>query len=78
MKFMIMKNKLVLLAFTLGALTGLTACASKNAPDEYMVLKNAPLSMPPDFHMTPGSDTEDLDDVIDPQDIARRALFGEN
>lgn len=78
MKFMIMKNKLVLTAFAFALLSALTACSSKNAPDEYMVLKNAPLSMPPDFHMTPDGPTEDLNEVIDPKEIARRALFGEN
>lgn len=78
MKFMIMKNKFVMLACLFGVLSALTGCSSKNAPDEFMVLKNAPLSMPPDFHMTPDGPTEDLNEVIDPKEIARRALFGEN
>jgi hypothetical protein len=33
--------------------------------------------MPPDFHMTPGGPTNDIDEAIEPQIIARRALFGE-
>lgn len=75
---MIMKNKFIILAYFFGVLSALTGCSNKNAPDEYMVLKNAPLSMPPDFHMTPDGPTEDLNEAIDPKEIARRALFGEN
>mgnify|MGYP001946490086 FL=1 len=73
-----MKNKLILLSAFVGILTALSGCASKNAPDEFMVLKQAPLSLPPDYHLTPGGPNEDLDEVIAPQDIAKRALFGEN
>ncbi|MBT5073556.1 MAG: DUF3035 domain-containing protein [Kordiimonadaceae bacterium] len=73
-----MKNKFVVLAVTFGVLSALTGCGGKSAPDEYMVLKNAPLSMPPEFHLTPDGPTQDLEDVIDPKEIARRALFGEN
>lgn len=73
-----MKNKLHLTTVALFAVTLLTGCSGKNAPDEFMVLKNAPLSMPPGFHLTPGGPNEDLDEIIAPQDIAKRALFGEN
>lgn len=72
----ISKSKMIILA--LGILAILSGCASKNAPDEFMVLRKAPLSMPPDFYMTPGGPTDDLEDVVAPQEIARRALFGAN
>lgn len=63
----------------IGLMTSVLAgCGGKEAPDEFMVLKNAPLSIPPDFHLTPDGPYSDLDEVLAPQDIARRALFGEN
>lgn len=81
MKFMMMKtmkDKLLLTTVALLTVTLLSGCSGKNAPDEFMVLKNAPLTMPPEFHLTPGGPNEDLDEVIEPQEIAKRALFGEN
>jgi hypothetical protein len=69
------KMKLVLSVFALA--TVLSGCSGKSSPDEFLVLKNPPLSMPPDFHMTPGGDTNDIDEAISPEIIAKRALFGE-
>ena len=46
MKIMVIINKVILFAVSAGLLSVLSACSSKNAPDEYMVLKNAPLSLP--------------------------------
>jgi hypothetical protein len=72
-----MKNKITLMVSVFALATVLTGCGGKNIPDEFLVLKNAPLVMPPDFHMTPGGATNDIDEAIDPQEIAKRALFGE-
>ena len=72
----ISKSKMIIL--TMGILTILSGCASKNAPDEFMVLRKAPLFMPPDYYLTPGGPTDDLEDVVVPQEIAKRALFGAN
>lgn len=74
---MVIKNKVILIAICVSAVSVLSACSSKNAPDEYMVLKSAPLSLPPEYYLTPGGPNEDLDEVNDPQGIAKRALFGE-
>ncbi len=74
---MVMKKTSILLAVTFGAIIT-SGCSSKQAPDEFMVLKNRPLSMPPEYYLTPDGPYSDLDDVIEPQEIARRALFGEN
>ena len=60
------------------SLRTLSAAAGKSAPDEFLVLKNAPLSLPPEFYLTPGGPDADLDEVVEPQDIAKRALFGSN
>ena len=78
MKSMVIKNKVILTAVCATFLVALGGCESKNAPDEFMVLKNAPLSLPPEYYLTPGGPDADLDEVIDPQEIAKRALFGEN
>ena len=75
---MIIKNKAILIVVILGVFSMLAGCASKQAPDEFMVLRNPQLVLPPDFYLTPGGRDSDLDEVIDPQVIAKRALFGEN
>ena len=72
-----MNNKMKLMVSVFALVAVLSACSGKNIPDEFLVLKNAPLAMPPDYHMTPGGPTNDIDEAIDPQVIAKRALFGE-
>ncbi|MDC0080787.1 DUF3035 domain-containing protein [Emcibacteraceae bacterium] len=75
---MIIKNKVNLTLVLVVFLTTLVGCSGKSAPDEFLVLKNAPLSLPPEFYLTPGGPDADLDEVVEPQDIAKRALFGSN
>ncbi|MCC3862293.1 DUF3035 domain-containing protein [Pseudemcibacter aquimaris] len=72
-----MKNKLVLVTFMTALVAMISGCSGKQAPDEFLVLKNAPLTLPPEYHLSPGDANEDLIDVNDPQAIAKRALFGE-
>lgn len=55
----------------------LIACSSKDAPDEFMVLKNPPLVLPPDYHLVPPGEKGDPKGAFTPQEIARRALFGD-
>lgn len=74
---MVIKKTLILLAVSL-CCVAISGCSGKNVPDEFMVLKNRPLSMPPDFHLTPDGPYSDLDEIVDPQEIAKQALFGEN
>ena len=77
-EIMVMKNNIVIL-ISCGLLAlVLSGCSGKDSPDEFMVLKNAPLALPPDYHLTPDGPYSDLDDVLDPQEIAKRALFGES
>ena len=71
-------NKATFIATCMGVLILLSGCARKHVPDEYMVLRNAPLSLPPDFYLTPDGPDSDLDEVVDPQELAKRALFGAN
>lgn len=58
------------------AVMALSACGGKSAPDEFMVLKSPPLVVPPDFHLRPPGDDNELRDRFLPQAQARRALFG--
>ncbi|MDA9619495.1 DUF3035 domain-containing protein [Alphaproteobacteria bacterium] len=51
---MIIKNKVNLTLVLVVFLTTLAGCSGKSAPDEFLVLKNAPLSLPPEFYLTPG------------------------
>jgi hypothetical protein len=70
------KSKMAFVAICI--LTVLSGCSGQRGPDEYMVLKQAPLSLPPDFYLSPNGPTKDIDEVIDPQELAKRALFGVN
>ncbi|WP_321394389.1 DUF3035 domain-containing protein [Emcibacter sp.] len=53
-----------------------SACGGKNAPDEFMVLKNPSLSVPPEYHLRPPGD-DNVADTYTPEELARQALFGE-
>lgn len=75
---MIMNKKIILSVFSAVVIMAVSGCSSKNAPDEFMVLKNPPLALPPDYYLTPEGPYSDLDEVIDPQELAKRALFGES
>lgn len=71
-------NKATLIMASITTVVLLSGCAKKHVPDEYMVLRNAPLALPPDFYLTPGGPDSDLDEILDPQELAKRALFGSN
>ncbi len=71
-----MRNKLLLTAMMLGIAGTLAACSNREGPDEFAVLKNPPLVMPPDYHLRPPGDESDVRGAYTPQEIAKRALFG--
>lgn len=71
-----MNKKLILCALVITPM--LAACSSKDAPDEFMVLKNPPLVLPPDYHLVPPGEKGDPKGAYTPQEIARRALFGDS
>lgn len=72
-----MQNKLVVIAAVLGAGVMLSACSSRQGPDEFTVLKNPPLVVPPDYHLRPPGDESEVKGAYTPQQIAKKALFGE-
>ncbi|MDE0050893.1 MAG: DUF3035 domain-containing protein [Rhodospirillales bacterium] len=49
----------------------------KNAPDEFAVVRSAPLTLPPDFSLRPPRPGEARPDVVPLRDQARDALLGE-
>jgi len=79
-----MSKPFALLA-VLAAATAATGCASvsraigatKVAPDEFRVVTQAPLSLPPDYNLRPPRPGEARPQELQPADEARVALFGE-
>ena len=67
-----------------GVLLALSACSTmkrelgvgRNSPDEFMVVKRAPLSLPPDYSLRPPSDS-DVSPASDASNQAKAALMGE-
>ncbi len=71
-----MKKNIVTLTLIAGLAATLGACSSQPSPDEFTVLKNPPLVVPPDYHLRPPGDESDVKGAYTPQEIAKRALFG--
>ena len=72
-----MRNKLLLTGVILAVVGGLPACSRMAGPDEFTVLKNPPLVVPPDYHLRPPGTDSDVSGAYTPQEIAKRALFGD-
>lgn len=51
---------------------------SKKAPDEFAVVRRAPLSVPPNFDLRPPRPGERAVPQIDPRETSRTAVFGVN
>lgn len=73
-----MQNKFLLTGVILVIVSMVPACSKLDGPDEFSVLKNPPLVVPPDYHLRPPGDESELKDAFTPQEIAKRALFGDN
>lgn len=59
------------------AAVGATACASgPRTPDEFRVVRKAPLTVPPDFNLRPPSPGESRPQDLQPDSQARMAVFG--
>ncbi|VAW06146.1 hypothetical protein MNBD_ALPHA01-1653 [hydrothermal vent metagenome] len=71
-----MRNKLLITGMSLAVATLLSACSGLEGPDEFAVLKNPPLIVPPDYHLRPPGDESEVKGAFTPQQIAKRALFG--
>ena len=79
-----MRSKLVLGSAAMVALVALSAChgskggvmAGRGAPDEFMVSKRAPLTIPPDFALTPPKPGAPRPQEADSSQQALSAMFG--
>ena len=50
----------------------------KNAPDEFVVYKRPPLSLPPEYGLRPPAPGESRPQKVSPMDQAREAILGKN
>jgi len=72
---------LVALIAAAAASAGVTGCSSLNtdvAPDEFRVVTNAPLTLPPDYALRPPRPGEARPQTGTSADEARQALFGQD
>jgi len=80
-------NRVSLFAVVVFALIGLSACTSvkkdlgiaRNSPDEFSVIKRAPLSVPPEYNLVPPVSKADKSEVVEEQsaeETARQSLMG--
>jgi hypothetical protein len=58
------------------AALGATACASNRTPDEFRVVRKAPLTVPPDYNLRPPAPGEARPQELQPDVQARVAVFG--
>jgi hypothetical protein len=78
-------NKSITVLAVLAAATAATGCASVNravgsartAPDEFRVVTQAPLTLPPDYSLRPPRPGETRPEELQPSQDARAALFGQ-
>lgn len=79
------KTSLLTLLFCAALASSLSACQSvkrelgvgRNSPDEFMVVKRAPLSLPPDYTLRPPSSTAAATQTSETMQVARSQLLGE-
>lgn len=70
-----MRNNWIIIAFMVALLS---ACSGHGGPDEFTILKNPPLVVPPDYHLRPPGTDSELKGAFTPREIAKRALFGDD
>ena len=77
-----MNKPLMVLGAALAGSAILAGCSSNgsgggsNAPDEFRVVRKAPLTIPPDYNLRPPASGEARPQELQPADQARAALFG--
>ncbi len=78
-------NKSMTVLAVIAAAAAASGCASVNravgnarsAPDEFRVVTQAPLTLPPDYSLRPPRPGEQRPQELEPSDNARAALFGQ-
>ena len=80
------QNKLPLCVALVAVIFSLSACGpvkkelgiERNSPDEFMVIKRAPLTVPPDYMLRPPANAGEADPAAETAGSARTALLGES
>lgn len=69
-------KRIVLLGFAAIAATGATACSSMTGPDEFRVVRKAPLTVPPEYNLRPPTPGSSRPQELSTESQARVAVFG--
>ena len=69
-------KRIVLLGFAAIAATSATACSSMTAPDEFRVVRKAPLTVPPEYNLRPPTPGSSRPQELSTESQARVAVFG--
>ncbi len=69
-------KRIVLLGFAAIAATGATACSSMSTPDEFRVVRKAPLTVPPEYNLRPPTPGSSRPQELSTESQARVAVFG--
>jgi len=69
-------KRIALLSLAAIAATGATACSSMTTPDEFRVVRKAPLTVPPEFNLRPPAPGTSRPQELSSETQARIAVFG--
>lgn len=69
-------KRIALLGIAAIAATGATACSSMTTPDEFRVVRKAPLTVPPEFNLRPPAPGSSRPQELSTETQARVAVFG--
>ena len=69
-------KRIAMIGLAAVAAVGTTACSSMNTPDEFRVVRKAPLTVPPEYNLRPPSPGSARPQELSPEAQARVAVFG--
>lgn len=71
-------HAVILTSAALAALGGCSSLAGSGTPDEFRVVRKAPLTIPPNYNLRPPKPGESRPQELEPDAQARVALFGKD
>lgn len=69
-------KRIAMLGLAVFAATGATACSSMTTPDEFRVVRKAPLTVPPEYNLRPPTPGSSRPQELSTETQARMAVFG--
>ncbi len=69
-------KRIAMLGLAVVAATGATACSSMTTPDEFRVVRKAPLTVPPEYNLRPPTPGSSRPQELSTESQARMAVFG--